>query len=94
MNTTFSLFFQPNRITDVVKFAEATMDCDQYYIEFGEQHFVEVAQIGKTRPYRIMGNYDPTNITINDDEVATMFRLKFSDIIIYESSTQNEKTIN
>ncbi len=90
MITSFALFNISDRLREVVSFAERTMDSTEFVIEFRIQRVEEITVSGK--PYRVAGKYEPTVITIYyNEEVSTMFRLAFHDIIIYESSIQHEK---
>lgn len=93
MITLFALFNNPNRLREVVAFAERSLDRNEFVIDYAIRREEELIIFGT--PHRVAGKYEPTVITIYDnEEVQTMFRLAFHDIIIYESSTQNEKAID
>ena len=92
MIVTFALMNDVERLKELSQFLERTMP-ERYTIDYGTRYTDEISVFGK--PYRLSSKMEPTMFTIvGNEEIQTMFRLAFGDIIIYEQqSIDNEKAI-
>ena len=89
MRTTFMLSADdPTKLLGLVQFVESAMDANEYLITFGVLNFKTVScHVAQSH---LHSGYEPTEVRINNEEVALLFRLKFNDVIIGEERTYEE----
>ena len=79
----------PTKLLGLVQFVESAMDTKEYLITFGVLNFNAIYLPNGSMTH-CAGKYEPTEVRIDNEEVALLFRLKFNDVIIGEERTYEE----